>query len=104
MQLWSLIDAQREWKLRMKTLSVGLAKKCRQSSSLLSSIQCLMSQYEARTWQIVPIQLRLRLKLVDLGEFEVNGSDQTEPYKEQEQMNEPKLAEPSIVEPSIVEP
>lgn len=62
LQLWSLIDAQNELKLRMK----GLSHEVNGNDNLLGTIDCMMSQIEARTWQIVPIQLLLRLKLVEL--------------------------------------
>lgn len=53
MQLWSLIDAQNELRSRLEV-----------ESPSLDEIDELLMEYEARLWQIVPIQLQLRRKFV----------------------------------------
>lgn len=68
-QLWSLLDAQYELKTSFDGLRHGIGEPLDAASHLAESIEHILGQYEVQTWQIVPIQLQLRLKLMQLEQF-----------------------------------
>lgn len=70
LQIWSLIDAQHKLKSRVENLSDELHGNKNETTHLLESLDSIMNQIEAHTWQIVPNQLRFRMKLVELSEIE----------------------------------
>lgn len=64
MQFWSLINGQAEFK---KLLKEEMQQPNDQSSGeLISCLDTILNEYEARLWQIVPIQMQLQLELLEL--------------------------------------
>lgn len=64
LHLWSLIEAHNELKTYINQMTTPLATK-----NLYIAIDSLLRYYESQLWQIVPIQLHLRLKVADVADM-----------------------------------
>lgn len=63
LQLWSLINAQQDLQASIKVLSSSEGRY----NSQLDAIEQILNAYEAYTWQIVPIQVKLRREICQLS-------------------------------------
>lgn len=72
LQFWALIHDQHELRTQLKTLSQRLLDVGHPLAQQLASIDSTMCEYEAQTWQVVPSQVSLRLKLAALNSSAIN--------------------------------
>lgn len=79
-QLWPLIDAQHECQTTLKSLVNAASADGQQYVRQLDTLVTTMNQYEALLWQIVPVQLYLRLKLQEFGQLTANAVVKLEMY------------------------
>lgn len=65
--LWSLIDIQHELEALIKVMAQHSPSEWDEQLQLLQSLVNVVGQYETQAWQFVPIQMRLRVKLVEVA-------------------------------------
>lgn len=68
-RLWPVIDAQHEFQAILMEIRNDVSVQGHQYVEVLDSIVGAMGEYEALVQQILPVQMRLRLKLVELGQL-----------------------------------
>lgn len=90
LHLWSLIEAQNELKSCIKGLAPQLT-----DAQLFNGLDHILRQYEAYIWQIVPVQLHLRLKVTELN---IDAQLLDEVHEEKFVVEEVAVFEPEIIQ------
>lgn len=80
LQLWTLIEDQHALKTCINRINSETLPQpnFHSLSQLLDSLSCIVDQYEACTWQVVPLQMHIRLKLVEWSNMEAKSVAQVE--------------------------
>lgn len=78
MRLWSLIDIQHDLKAILQDFYAGMPSKTHRSCDQIDAFDAILREYVAQTWRIVPIQIQLRLKLIEVNQNNVNDADENE--------------------------